>query len=292
MLLLPYGLNDMRVQRVPPVSVGIAGLCMLLFSLTVVMGEAAFTTFGLTPANGVAQIGWLSSLFVHADVFHLLGNLLFFYIAGPVIEDAWGTTRFVLLYVLGGLAAGATEFFVAPESMLPIVGASGAIAACIGATCVQFPKRHVRVFYWFWIRMGTFLMPVWLWGGLWFLLEVYNFTMAGPNAGVAFGAHVGGFVFGAVFGLVIIKVQGDPFEAKYGAPEDPTNLHVPVVARAKLNADRDAAAQASLEVPEPKPAPAPAVSAPARPPTPKPEPKPEPKPVVSGKPRAFPKRPT
>ncbi len=289
MILLPYGLDDMRVQRVPPVSVGIAGLCLLLFSLTVVMGEDAFTTFGLTPGNGLVQIGWLTSLFVHADIFHLLGNLLFFYIAGPCIEDAWGTTRFVLLYVLGGLAAGATEFFVAPGSMLPIVGASGAIAACIGATCVQFPKRSVRVFYWFYFRVGTFGIPVLVWGGLWFLLEVYNFAMSGPDTGVAFGAHVGGFVFGAGLAFLIIKLQGDPFEAKYGAPtpqEDPAAKHLPVAAQAQLIADRVAANKASSQVPGGKPTPSPVVVAGPR------DPKPEPKPVVTGKPRAFPKRPT
>lgn len=281
MLLIPYALDDMRVRRVPPISVGIAGLCLLLWNFTWITPQGTFETFGLVPERGFAQIGWLTSLFIHVDIFHLLGNLLFFYIAGPCLEDAWGTTRFLLLYVLGGIAAGLAQFSLDPASSIPIVGASGAISACIGAMCVQFPKRKVRIFYWLLFWFGSFRMLVWLWGGLWFLRDVYDLALAGPDAGVAFGAHVGGFVFGAAFAFAVIKVQGDPFAQKYGAEKDPVPVRPPAKQRPVLSPI------------EPSPVVAPvAPTAPAARPVVESTPVTKPEPVAPAEPRAFPKRPT
>ena len=86
----------------------------------------------------------------------------------------------------------------------------------MGALVVQFPRRKVRMFYWLYVAVGTFFLPVWLWGGLWFGREVFDLVVWGTGTGIAFGAHIGGFMFGAALAFAIIKIQGDPFEAKYG----------------------------------------------------------------------------
>ncbi|RKH55768.1 rhomboid family intramembrane serine protease [Corallococcus aberystwythensis] len=156
---------------------------------------------GLVPARGVMQWGWLTYMFLHLGWMHLLGNMLFFYVVGLLLEDAWGRPLFAGFYGVGGLVAAVAHVVLDPSSQVLMVGASGAVAACMGAFCLRFATRKVRVGYLIWflkIWRGTFGVPGWLWAGLWFGNEVLNFVLWGNNTGVAVMAHIGGFGFGFV----------------------------------------------------------------------------------------------
>lgn len=205
-MFLPLGLDHMVVKRVPVVSATLAVLCGLGYLVRLLMGDAAHA-LGFVPGQGLLQVGWATSMFVHGGLLHLLGNMLFFYAAGPVIEDAWGRGRFLALFVLGDVVANCGMWLLDPGSLTPSIGASGAVAACVGALCVQYPARRVRMLVWILVPLGTFFLPVWLWGGLWFLRELLNLTLVGTGSGIAFGAHVAGFVFGLAMAVVIKSLQ-------------------------------------------------------------------------------------
>lgn len=205
-MFYPLGLDNMKVRRVPVVSAGFAILCVLGY-LLMLADESIALGLGMVPAGGLAQVGWLTSMFLHSGLWHLLMNLLFFYMAGPCVEDAWGRGLFVVLFVGGDVVGNVGQWLFDPLSTMPTVGASAAVAACIGATCIQFPRRNVRVLYWIWIHAGTFFVPVWVWGGLWFLGQLFELTFADGGTTVAFAAHVGGLAFGVVMALLVRRFR-------------------------------------------------------------------------------------
>ena len=176
--------------------------------------------FSLIPARGVFQIGWLSHMFLHFGWLHLLGNLFFFYLVGPLLEDIWGRPLFAGFYVVGGLAAASTHVLLDRSSAAMMAGASGAIAACMGAFALRYAMRRIRLAYFVWfafrIWRGTTLWPAWLCGLLWFLNEGWSFWRAGGNSGVAVMAHLGGFAFGAA---VAFGLRASGLESKYVAPK-------------------------------------------------------------------------
>ena len=159
--------------------------------------------------NTCRQIGedWLvtifTSMFMHGSWAHLLGNMLFLWIFGNNVEDRLGRVRFLLFYVVGGLAATLTQTFVtveygsAEEAAIPNVGASGAIAAVLGAYILLHPGGSVLT----WIAPIFFVpIPAFLYLGIWFVFQLveggYSFTHPEAGGGVAYFAHIGGFVFG------------------------------------------------------------------------------------------------
>jgi len=171
--------------------------------------------FSLLPARGVLQPGWLTSMFLHFGWMHILGNLFFFYLVGPLLEDLWGRSFFAGFYMAGGFIAAVAHFAMDPHSAVPMAGASGAIAACMGAFTFRCAARKVRIGYWFaWVIRGTFLVPAWAWGGFWFLCEVLSFALH-LSGGVAVMAHIGGFLFG--FG-VAVALQKSGYEARKLSP--------------------------------------------------------------------------
>lgn len=151
----------------------------------------------------------LTSMFLHGGWLHLLGNMLFLYIFGDNVEDAIGHVRYFFFYVVAGVAAAAAQTFVEPTSVIPMVGASGAIAGVLGAYLVLYPRAPVVVFF---PPIFIFEFPAWLVILEFFLMNVVNaFLSLGRlmNGGTAFFAHVGGFVFGllAVRALCIGRVR-------------------------------------------------------------------------------------
>jgi membrane associated rhomboid family serine protease len=142
----------------------------------------------------------LTSIFLHGSWMHLLGNMWFLWIFGNNVEDAMGRVRFVVFYVLTGVAAALAQVVITPASAVPMVGASGAISGVMGAYIVLYPR--VRVFMI--VPLGFFLTsmawPAWMMLGYWLLLQfVSGLTVVGQEGGgVAFWAHLGGFVAGAV----------------------------------------------------------------------------------------------
>ena len=143
----------------------------------------------------------VTSMFMHASILHIAGNLLFLWIFGNNVEDAMGPVKFLGFYVLGGIAALALQTAVGPNSIAPTVGASGAIAAVLGGYIVLYPRARVLSLVFIILFFTVIELPALLMLGLWFA-EQAVFGAAGltstSTGGVAYFAHVGGFVFGAL----------------------------------------------------------------------------------------------
>lgn len=140
----------------------------------------------------------LASMFFHGGFMHIAGNMLYLWIFGNNIEDHLGASRYVLFYLVGGVVATATHVALQPDSTIPVVGASGAVAAVMGAYLVWFPNAPVRTIIFFGFPILATITAKWLLVA-WFVLQFFT----SPNSGVAWAAHVGGFVFGAVIGVLV-----------------------------------------------------------------------------------------
>jgi membrane associated rhomboid family serine protease len=170
--------------------------------------------FGLVPTRLVADppgeaFTILTSMFMHANLMHIAGNLWFLFIFGDNVEDALGHGRYLVFYLVGGIVAGLAQVFTNVASPIPMVGASGAIAAVTGAYMLLFPRAPILVVNpipLLWLVMGiTFVVPAWIVAGEFFLVNLFTGVQAlgaqaagEPTGGVAVFAHLGGFVAGLV----------------------------------------------------------------------------------------------
>jgi membrane associated rhomboid family serine protease len=170
--------------------------------------QALLFAYGLVPRHVVldpAGSWWtiFSSMFMHdpTNLLHIGGNMLFLWIFGDNVEDALGHVRYVLFYLLGGVAAAAAQTIVDPMSIVPMVGASGAISAVLAAYAFLYPRSPVTVLnpvFLLWFVFGLFLtFPAWLVIGLFFVYNLWDAITNSARGGVAFVAHVGGFLAGA-----------------------------------------------------------------------------------------------
>jgi len=150
----------------------------------------------------------LTSMFMHGGWFHILGNLWFLFVFGDNVEDAMGPARFVVFYLLCGLAAGLAHVVSDPASAVPTVGASGAIGGVMGAYAVLYPRAPVHLLVLLGFIFTRVVVPAYLMLGYWFLLQVLGGIpmLAGAGGGVAFWAHVGGFAAG----VALIPLFRDP----------------------------------------------------------------------------------
>lgn len=203
--MIPLGDESRRPLHFPVVTMLIIGLNALVFVLELLGGDAFIMRWSMVPANVMAGRGWitiLSSMFLHEGWAHILGNMLFLWVFGPEIEDVMGPGRYVLFYLLGGLAAAAAQTVVDPGSTVPTLGASGAIATVMGAFLITYPRDRIRTVLFFgWFARITFL-PAILLVGVWFLTQVFSQVGAladVQSGGVAYMAHIGGFLFGMLF---------------------------------------------------------------------------------------------
>ncbi len=182
--------------------------------------------FGLIP-NQLEFGDLIASMFMHAGLMHLIGNLLFFWLSGPPLEDVWGRPVFAAFYLAAGIVGGLLWVARYPQSDIPLVGASGAVAGLMGAFMVRFWSSKIRMFYFYWIGFriftGTFSSPAWVMLGLWFATELFwasaMDSVAGEFGGVANLVHVGGFAFGAGTAAVIrhLKTEEKVFRPKIDA---------------------------------------------------------------------------
>jgi membrane associated rhomboid family serine protease len=181
----------------------VANITVFLWQLAV--GPASIQVFGAIPSliiRGEYLPGGMppaltlfTSMFLHGGFLHLGGNMLFLWIFGANVEDRLGHVGYLVFYVLCGLLAGVAQVLAVPLSRVPMVGASGAIAAVLGAYFLLFPTSRVytAVFFFFFFRFVY--LPAVLFLGLWFVLQLVSLP-EGANGGVAFAAHVGGFLAG------------------------------------------------------------------------------------------------
>jgi membrane associated rhomboid family serine protease len=145
----------------------------------------------------------LTSLFLHGSLTHLAFNMLFLWIFGNNLEDRWGRIRYLLFYLAAGIVATLAFVLTSPHSVVPLIGASGAIAGVMGAYLVLFPTNRVLGL----IGIFPLPLPAWVFLGFWFASQ-----FLGGNDGVAYAAHVGGFLFGMAVGAVVRTVTPKPPE--------------------------------------------------------------------------------
>jgi membrane associated rhomboid family serine protease len=140
----------------------------------------------------------LTSMFLHGSWFHIIGNMWFLWVFGDNVEDAMGPVRFVVFYVLCGLAAVAAQVLLTPTSPVPMVGASGAIGGVMGAYALLYPRAPVHLLVFLGFYVDRIAVPAFLMLGYWFVLQLLGGipSLGGNGGGVAFFAHVGGFLAG------------------------------------------------------------------------------------------------
>ena len=226
--ILPVAV-DYQARRYPVVTFTLMGLNAVIYLVSLALflagkgeSEPVIMNLGLIPDDKTWWT-WVTSMFVHAGFFHFAGNMIYLFLFGACVEDLLGRPRFSLFYLAGGLIANFTQVLFAThqETDIPIVGASGAITACIGAFLIVLPhtKINFRYFGWIFFRVfsGDFWMPSWIVIAFWFLIDfvslVLHVSSGGAAGGVAFGAHVGGTAAGA-FAMWIMrrKVLGSDVE--------------------------------------------------------------------------------
>jgi len=142
-----------------------------------------------------------SAMFLHGGFLHLIGNMLYLWIFGNNIEDTLGHFRFMIFYLLAGLGAGLAQVFSDPQSTVPMIGASGAVAGVLGAYLLLFPRARILTLMFIFIFIRMIRIPALIVLGFWFLVQLLSVT-SGFETGVAFFAHIGGFVAG----LILVKV--------------------------------------------------------------------------------------
>jgi len=142
----------------------------------------------------------LTSMFIHGSWSHILGNMLFLWIFGNNIEDHLGHNKYLLFYLAGGVLAALVQLLSGPTSEIPTIGASGAIAAVMGAYFFLYPKAKVQTLVFF-IFITIVRLPAWIFLGIWFVMQLFEGTF-GAAQGVAVWAHVGGFLFGVVIAWI------------------------------------------------------------------------------------------
>ncbi len=186
--------------------------------------EALVYEFALIPYSLVSSLSIgditdiFTSMFMHAGLAHIGGNMLYLWIFGDNVEDSMGSGRYILFYLVGGLVASITHVITNPGSQIPTVGASGAIAAVLGAYLVLYPQSKVLTIIplGFFIRMT--LVPASIVLGFWFLLQFFSgvLSLGGPDVGgVAFWAHIGGFVAGLVIAKLFARRRREEYSVHW-----------------------------------------------------------------------------
>jgi membrane associated rhomboid family serine protease len=191
--LIELGLGDRFINGYSTVPFEITHDTDLVGMQTVQAGGQSIP-IQLYPGPSPIYLTLLTSMFMHASWLHIAGNMLYLWIFGDNIEDRIGHAKFLLFYLICGLAASAADIFFKTDSIIPSLGASGAIAGVLGAYLVLFPTRQVRVM----VARQIVNMPAFMVLGLWILLQVFSqISVVGDQAGgVAYMAHIGGFVAG------------------------------------------------------------------------------------------------
>jgi membrane associated rhomboid family serine protease len=204
--MIPLSNDSRRSASFPIVTVSIIVINVIVFVLELIEGDAFLMRWALAPADIVAGRNWitlLTSIFMHGGWLHILSNMVFLWVFGPSIEEAMGGGRYLVFYLLGGLAASLAQIAVAPNSTALNLGASGAIAAVMGAFIVTYPNDQIRAVV-FLGKFGTITqIRAIVLIGIWFLSQVVSgmgvlATTEAAQDGVAYMAHVGGFLFGVI----------------------------------------------------------------------------------------------
>ncbi|MEZ8221743.1 Membrane associated serine protease, rhomboid family [Candidatus Fervidibacteria bacterium JGI MDM2 JNZ-1-D12] len=224
-MLLPLK-DDIPSRRFPFVTYSIIAVNIVVFMFEATMSkeqlQAFFELIAVIPAEYTAFLRGepvpllkllaapFASMFLHGGWMHLFGNMWFLYLFGDNVEDAMGHSRFLLFYLLTGLAATVAHIFVNPLSSIPIVGASGAISGVVGAYFLMFPTARVLTLVPIFFFVDIVLLPAVVFIGMWFLFQFWSglLSLAVPHmGGVAWWAHIGGFIAGLILAPIMREKQ-------------------------------------------------------------------------------------
>ena len=204
--MIPLGDASRRPARFPMVTALIIVVNAFVFLLELMGGEPFVTQWSAVPAqitSGHHLVTILTAMFMHGSWSHIIGNMVFLWAFSPEMEDAMGRGRYLIFYLLGGLAAMLAQVAADPHSTVPNLGASGAIAAVMGAFLVTYPRDRIRTLLFIFVFVRIKRIPAALLIGFWFLTQLISAGAVAHHVqtgGVAYLAHIGGFIFGAVTG--------------------------------------------------------------------------------------------
>jgi membrane associated rhomboid family serine protease len=211
-VLIPIG-HDQGVRRWPYVTVALIAICTIIHVYGMIV-EPTATEFLEDPdvieKLPIFKLGYLTGsgisyrlvtcAFVHGDWLHLIGNMLFLWLAGSAVEDRWGHHWFAVFYLVAGGVSSFVFNALYDGSPTHLIGASGAISALMGAFLVHFSKTNIMFWYWFYARSGTFLWPAYYALPAWLAEQLLTAAWTSATEGatqIAYSAHIGGFLFGA-----------------------------------------------------------------------------------------------
>lgn len=205
--MMPIGDDNSLRQSKPVVTYALIALNLLVFFLEIQGGEPFIMKWAFIPsrflANPLAEIPTVfSSMFMHAGVAHLGGNMLYLWIFGDNVEDSFGKTKYLIFYLVSGVAAVFSQLFVDTASLIPNVGASGAIAGVLGAYILLFPRSKIDVLLGYARVQMSALIVIGFWFVLQFLSGMGSLYSTGEQGGVAYMAHIGGFVAGLAIAVL------------------------------------------------------------------------------------------
>ena len=220
MLLVPLTDASRRPTRFPVVTLFIIVINAFAFGLELTGGESFVLQWAAIPhdiVNGHHWVTVFTAMFLHGSWLHLISNMVFLWAFGPEIEDAMNPLRYSLFYLLGGAVAMLAQVLTSPDSTIPSIGASGAIAAVMGAFLITYPHDQIRSLLVIFIFVKTTFVPAALLIGFWLLTQILNAGVVADvqTGGVAYVAHVGG----CVFGLLTARWFEDP--ARLREQEEP-----------------------------------------------------------------------
>ena len=200
--LIPLSDASRRPVRMPIVTGAIVLVNVIVFILELTRGDAFVTQWSAVPAQITSGHNWitiLTAMFMHGSWSHIIGNMIFLWAFGPEIEDAMGRGRYLIFYLIGGLVAMLAQIAGGLHSTVPNLGASGAIAAVMGAFIVTYPRDQIKSLLFIFLFFRITFIPAALLIGFWFLIQLVHAGAVAQvqTGGVAYLAHVGGFIFGA-----------------------------------------------------------------------------------------------
>jgi len=215
--VIPLGDASRRPRHFAVVTVLIIVVNAWVFLLELQGGDFFVTRWAVIPASitsGHAWITLLTAMFMHGSWLHILGNMVFLWAFGPAIEDAMGPIHYLFFYLLGGIIAMLAQVAGSPASTIPCIGASGAIAAVMGAFIVMFPRDRIRSLVWIVVFVSIARIPAALLIGVWFIIQLLDAGAVAnvQTGGVAYLAHIGGFVFGVVTARLWARRRTNPMQ--------------------------------------------------------------------------------
>jgi len=216
--------DTIRSKNYPVVNITIIVLNILLFIIALSQGEGLnrfIYTYGLVPARysitstssyftfGQQAFSFISFMFLHGGLFHLLGNMWSLYIFGDNVEDRLGSLKYLLFYLLCGFASGISHLVINWHSQIPTIGASGAIAGVMGAYMILYPKSRILTLIPIFFFFHLVEIPAVFFLGIWFIFQFLSAASTSGQGGIAWWAHIGGFIFGIIF-LRLFLLFGEP----------------------------------------------------------------------------------